>query len=219
MSSRDDHIAIVEQLDRWLDHINYEQIKDDIPDREEDAIAERSVIYIQNVPDHLVKTFTVICKAFPELKDDDIRLVFRKIPMTMQARPDIWSLLIGRKKYIILINNQRSNNGITLDDIPFNGQLGIIAHECCHILDYTHKSIWGIIKTGIMYLSPHKREHYEKATDYLAVKKGFGLQLHTWANYVLDEAPIAEKYRATKEKYYLSPNLISWMIKKLDEAI
>ena len=82
--------------------------------------------------------------------------------MTMQARPDIWHLLIGRRRYLILINDRPTNNGITLADIPFNGQLGIIAHEMCHILDYQHKSLWGIIKTGLMYLSDRHTETYEK---------------------------------------------------------
>ena len=208
MSSRDDHVDILIQLDHWLDHIDYESIKDTIPDHERDVVANVDAIYIQGVPAHLTKQFTVICNAFPELKNENIRLVFRKIPMTMQARPDIWPLLIGKKKYLIFSNTARSKNGIILEDIPFNGQVGVIAHELCHVLDYKHKSIWGIIKTGIMYLSPYKREHYEKATDYLAVKKGFGLQLHAWANYVMSEAHITDRYRKTKEKYYLSKKQI-----------
>jgi len=144
--------------------------------------------------------------------------VFKKIPMTMQARPDIWPLLIGKKKYLILINTERGNNGIILEDIPFNGQVGVIAHEFCHVLDYVNKSVWQIIKTGIMYLSSHKRAHYEKATDFLAIKKGFGLQLNAWTNYILEEAPIADGYRKTKEKYYLSPSLIEWLKDKVDDV-
>ena len=208
MSSRDHHVDELSDLEEWLTHIRYEEISDDIPDRKEDVEVDPSSIYIQGVPDRYLDLFSVICKAFPELKDEEIVLVFKKIPMTMQARPDIWHLLVGRRKYLILINDRPSNNGITLDDIPFNGQLGILAHEMCHILDYQHKSLWGIIKTGLMYLSDSHKESYEKSTDYLAVKKGFGLQLHTWAKYVLHEAPVKPKYRKVKERFYLRPEVI-----------
>lgn len=219
MSSRDHHLELLTQLDAWLDHIDYHKIEDDIPDREEDVIHDNRDIFIKNVPEEFEKQFAVVCQAFPELKNTDTKLVFKEIPMTMQARPDIWKLLVGRKSYLILINTSRKNNGIVLQDVPFNGQLGVIAHECCHLLDYEHKNIWEIIITGVKYLLPGKRESYEKATDYLVVKKGFGLQLHTWANYVMDEAPVSEKYKETKSKYYLSPSIIEKAKELIEEVL
>lgn len=216
MSSRDHHLDEIEHLDGWLSHIQYDKIEDDIPDHPDHVHTDKEVIFIKNVPEHLEKQFTVLCNAFQELKGERIRLVFKKIPMTMQARPNIWALLIGRRDYLILINNVPSNNGIVLEDIPFNGQVGIIAHELCHILDYHHKSIWQIIKTGIMYLHPKKKEGYEKSTDFLAVRKGFGLQLHTWSKYVLHEAPVKDKYRKIKERFYLKPEFIERFLKRLD---
>jgi len=213
MSSRDHGIHDLSSLDKWLSHIKYELIEDDIPDRAEDVVADPTVIFIKNVPPKFEKQFTIICKAFSELKKEPIRLVFKRIPMTMQARPNIWALLIGKRDYMILVNNKSSNNGIIFEDIPFNGQVGIIAHELCHILDYQNKSIWSIIKTGLMYLNPRKKEAYEKSTDYLAVKKGFGLQLHAWSKFALYEAPIKKKYRKIKEKFYLKPEVIEELIK------
>ncbi|MFT6810835.1 MAG: hypothetical protein ACJA01_004080 [Saprospiraceae bacterium] len=212
MSSRDDHLALIQELDQWLEHIHYEYIKDDIPDSEDAVEIDLSSIYVSNVPDHLRKQFTIICRAFSELKETRIRLVFRGIPMTMQARPNIWQLLIGKREYLIFINNKKEKNGIVLEDIPFNGQVGVISHEMCHILDYHNKSIWQIIKTGIMYLIPKKKEGYEKSTDYLAVKKGFGLQLHTWSNYILDDSAISPKYRKLKERFYLTPDFIKSLL-------
>ncbi|MEL6123818.1 MAG: hypothetical protein AAFQ02_07345 [Bacteroidota bacterium] len=208
--SHEHHQEVVKRLDSWLEHINYHVIRDDIPDREEDAVVNPSLIYIDNVPSRYHKLFTVICTAFHEVNGAQIRLVFRKIPMTMQARPDIWALLMGRRRYVVLINTSPQHNGITIDDIPFNGQLGIIAHEMSHILDYEHKSLWGLIKTGIDYISRTKRAQYEKAIDLLAVRKGFGLQMHTWARFVLEEANVTERYRQTKQRYYLDTAAIKW---------
>ena len=216
MSSRDDHIELIRELDQWLDHINYDEIQDDIPDREEDVVVDHDSIYVKNVPAKLEKQFTVICKAFSELKNEKIRLVFRPISMTMQARPNVWNLLIGKREYLIFINNSKGKNGVTLDDIPFNGQVGVISHEMCHVLDYVHKSTWQIIKTGIMYFNAHKKEKYEKATDYLAVKKGFGPQLHEWAEYIMNDHTIKSKYREVKEKFYLGPDFIKEALELLN---
>ncbi|MFT4567310.1 MAG: hypothetical protein ACI9FN_002276 [Saprospiraceae bacterium] len=175
MSSRDDHLALIQELDQWLEHIHYEYIKDDIPDSEDAVEIDLSSIYVSNVPDHLRKQFTIICRAFSELKETRIRLVFRGIPMTMQARPNIWQLLIGKREYLIFINNKKEKNGIVLEDIPFNGQVGVISHEMCHILDYHNKSIWQIIKTN-----PYGRlSKRESCILYLKKRKGMKSQRTT----------------------------------------
>lgn len=181
-------------IDR-LDHLSPTDIEADSP-----------AIFIKNVPEKWQKQFTIICRAFPELKDDDISLRFQSISMTMQARPNIWTLLPNReRKYFVFVNTERSRNGLLFDDIPFNAQIGIIAHELCHIVDYHFKTKWQIVKTGLWYLKKRNQEDYEKAVDYLVVKKGLGHQLQDWSHFVLHEAELTQRYKKTKETYYLRP--------------
>lgn len=181
------------QIPSWP-HINPNEIE-----------AIPSAIFIKNVPEELQKQFTIICQAFPELRNENISLRFQSISMTMQARPNIWTVLGGQREYFIFINTQRHRNGLLLEDIPFNAQIGIIAHELCHIIDYHFKSNWEIIKTGLWYFKKRNQENYEKAIDYLVIKKGLGHQLKDWSHFVLHEAELTAKYKKTKETFYLKP--------------
>ena len=180
-----------------MDHINPDTIETD-----------PSAIFIKNVPPKFQKQFSYICAHFQEIKDTNISLRFRPISMTMQARPNIWTVLGGEREYFVFVNTERNKNGLLLEDIPFNAQIGIIAHELCHIIDYHYKTNWEIIKTGLWYLKKRNQEHYEKAVDYLVIKKGFGHQLRDWSHFVLNHDSLTDKYKKTKETYYLDPDEI-----------
>ena len=101
-----------------MDHINPDAIETD-----------PSAIFINNVPPKFQKQFGYICAHFQEIKDTNISLRFRPISMTMQARPNIWTVLGGKREYFVFVNTERNKNGLLLEDIPFNAQIGIIAHE------------------------------------------------------------------------------------------
>lgn len=199
-----------------MSHVRLHPV-DTLPHLDPDKIElDKDAIYIKNVPDHLLKQFYVVCKAFPELQNDDIALKFQSISMTMQARPNIWSIFSKKREYFIFINTHRHRNGLLLEDIPFNAQIGIIAHELCHIVDYHFKTSWEIIKTGFWYLKKRNQENYEKAIDYLVIKKGLGHQLKDWSHFVLHEAPLTARYKKTKETYYLRPEEIRTCIHDID---
>jgi len=173
-------------------------------------VTDRSAIYIENVPDSLQKVVSIVCQYFPELKNEKISFLFKSIPMTMQARPNIWTVFSRKREYFVLINTQRSKNGLLVDEIPFSAQIGILAHELSHILDYKFKTNWEIIKTGLWYLKKRNQENYEKAIDYIVIKKGFGQQLRDWSYYVLNNENLTKKYKETKETYYLNPEEIDY---------
>ncbi len=199
--------------ERCMSHVTLHEVPH-LPHLHPDDIEACSdEIFIKNVPERFYKQFTVICRAFPELKNDNISLKFRPISMTMQARPNIWTVLGGEREYFIFVNVARSKNGLLLGDIPFNAQIGIIAHELCHIVDYHFKTNWEIIKTGLWYLKKRNQEDYEKAVDYLVIKKGLGHQLKDWSHFVLHEAELTAKYKKTKETYYLRPEDIHKKLK------
>ena len=179
-----------------------------------DIEGDKDSIFIKNVPTEYNKQFTLICNMFSELNETNISLKFRPIGMTMQARPNIWTIIGGKREYFVFINTERKKNGLLLEDIPFNAQIGIIAHELCHIIDYHFKSNWEIIKTGLWYFKKRNQQHYEKAIDYLVIKKGLGHQLRDWSDFVLNEAGLTHKYKKTKETYYLRPDQIDEFIQK-----
>ncbi len=215
MGTHHDHSNIsvdTEIYERCMSHVRLDPVLPMEHIDSEDIKVDPDSIFIKNVPEQFHKQFTLICKIFTELKDTNISLKFRPISMTMQARPNIWTVLGGEREYFVFINTERNKNGLLLEDIPFNAQIGIIAHELCHILDYHFKTNWEIVKTGLWYLKKRNQEDYEKAVDYLAIKKGLGHQLRDWSHFVLHEAELTAKYKKTKETYYLKPEQIEHCI-------
>ena len=200
--------------EKCMEHVELHQIIEDLDHVRPDIEYNREEIFIKNVPQELERPFAIVCRHFPELKNENIRLLFRSIPMTMQARPNIWTILGGEREYFVLVNTKRSKNGLLVEDIPFNAQIGIIAHELCHIIDYRFKTNWEIIKTGLWYLKKRNQENYEKAIDYLVIKKGMGHQLKDWSHFVLNNKNLTDKYKKTKETYYLNPDEIEYCLHK-----
>ncbi|MEI7596538.1 MAG: hypothetical protein WCK02_12375 [Bacteroidota bacterium] len=150
---------------------------------------------------------------YPELTNTEIKFVFANIKTTMAARPNVLSLLFNKRKYNIFINNMKSNKfGILFNDVPEKAQIGLIAHELAHILDYEHKSLMKIIKTGILYLSRKHRSKYEKETDIETIKHGAGWHLFEYTLFILNSKIVSDKYRLFIKRYYLQPDEIKSLI-------
>ncbi len=179
-----------------------------------DGRFKSDVNYVKNVPGKYITQFAIVCYNFPELKEKNIMLEFDKIPTTMQARPTN-NILIGERKYKIIINNDENFEGIHFDDIPFNAQIGIISHEFCHILDYTQKTYIEVIGTGVAYISDDEKREYEREIDLLTIKKGMGYQLRDWAQYAMFESKATDEYKQFKKEFYLNPYEIDSIIEKM----
>jgi len=153
----------------------------------------------------------IALSKYPELKNISITFKYHKLKTSLACRPK--NSFIFRKKskrkYNIFINNKSEKlNGILLKDVPFNAQVGVIAHEIAHIIDYSKKSNLKVIATGFNYLSVKKREKLEKATDSIAISRGFGWQIYDWIHFILNKPNISEEYKNYKKQVYLEPKEI-----------
>lgn len=165
--------------------------------------------FVKNVPDSLMGVFNVVCSGFNELNKENITLVYRRINTTMRARP---SKVFGKRKYLIIINNDTTFQGIMFHDIPEEARIGIVAHEMSHILDYSTKTNFEILKTGLNYMSGSGQKKYEKAIDLLTIQKGFGRELKAWAQFSMFDSEASESYKLFKRKNYLTPNEIDELL-------
>ncbi len=148
---------------------------------------------------------------FPELKNMVIDFKYQDIGTTMACRPDVISVVRGRsgRFYNIFIDNNATDTGnILLKDVPFNAQVGVIAHELCHILDYEKMSSGDLIKMGVEYSQKKNRADIEKRVDRLTIKRGLGWQLWDWSDFILNRSKATVAYKYYKKKTYLSPEEI-----------
>lgn len=152
---------------------------------------------------------------FPQVKNCDISFVYANINTTLACRPVIKSLFRGQRKYQIFINDYQDFEGVLLQDVPFNAQIGVIGHEITHILDYEARNLPGIIQCGINYLSTDGKQKYERMIDSLTVMQGLGWQLYDWADFSMYKSTKAtEDYKRFKRSVYMSPAEIEKLIQQ-----
>ena len=85
----------------------------------------------------------IALSQFPELIPLNIDIVYSKIKTTMQARPTLGFLLKKKesRRYKVFINsNEKKLKGCALKNVPFDAQVGILAHEFAHVLHYNSMS-------------------------------------------------------------------------------
>jgi hypothetical protein len=145
---------------------------------------------------------------FPELKDVKIKFKYSEEATTMAARPVPLSLF-SRRKYVVLINDKQGFQGIFLKNVPFNAQIGLIAHELAHIADYQRYNLWGVLGIYFRYSSKEHKPLFEKEIDKATIERGLGWQLYDWATYsMVTDTTATDRYRKFKRKNYIKPERI-----------
>ncbi len=157
-----------------------------------------------DVPEAFQDVFFYTLSYFPELQTSRLYFVFEALSTTLQVRPTVSSLLNNRKQrsYNIFVNSNRAFDGVFFADIPVSGQIGMLAHEFVHILDYQHKSFFQLLGTGLCFASTEARSSYEKSIDLLTIYKGFGQHIQNWTYYLENNSTASDRYKTFKRSIY-----------------
>ena len=149
--------------------------------------------------------------AYPELREMNIDMVFTDYGPPMMADIDVWSLFGFRnnRRYIIKLNdNQGVFDPILLRALPFDAQIGILAHELGHVAYYHRLNVFEFGKWGISYLMDDAfHATHERTTDLMPVYHGLGSQIYQYAHYVRYDPSCVELYARGKgfmDKYYMT---------------
>lgn len=165
----------------------------------------------KEVPESLEIPFYMALSHYPELADKKIKVKFQRIKTTMNARPNLKSILFKRRskyEFILRINNTKKDSVIYYDDIPENAKVGILGHEFAHFTDYLEGKSGHIILRALNYLNPKKKRAYEKETDLETIHRGLGEELYLWSWFVQHDSNATAKYKLFKRTVYLSPEEI-----------
>ena len=166
----------------------------------------------KRLPEGFEIAAAIAYSAFPQLKDVDIEMVLTPEGAPMEATPVIKTLFGPRanRRYQILLNDAQSSyfDPILLRSLPFDAQVGILAHELGHIVYYQKLNILQFAKWGLMYLlNDDFRATHERSTDIMPVYHGLGSQIYQYAYFVRYDPSCREFYRNGKDfmdKYYLT---------------
>lgn len=160
------------------------------------------------IPDHFHSTLYPIVSNVPDLFDQKIKIKETKIGTTLNMRPTLWSLIFkkkSRRTYVLRINNDENFNGVLFDQVPFESQVGLLAHELMHVKDYLNRDFFGVAERGWQYLSRRGRTKFEGEIDQMVIESGLSLFLFEWANYVLNDSDANDSYKDYKRAVYMTP--------------
>lgn len=171
--------------------------------------------------DDIEKAALVALSYYPDLVNVNIEFRLNKIKTTMAARPKYCKILRSgtKRKYLISINKRDNCMGIVFfNNLPFDAQVGVIAHELYHISDYVHRSFFGIAGFGINYLTSKGRKKTENRTDEAVIKHGLGNALSKYCYCLEHDSCLPKEYIEYKKKYYYTYNDIIELTKKWEDS-
>lgn len=179
-----------------------------------DSIRERCSYRKTILPKYETEILTVL-SFYPEL--DSTRIIFKEatIKASLNARPKVGSLFFRRRKnrtYVIRIKPNTEDSVATLDQAGFNAAVGVLGHELNHVVDYSNRSIFGIIGRLFNYTNKKGKRKYEAEIDRMTIEKGLGWQLFDWEDYVFNKSNAKVRYKAYKKDIYYSPEDLKSLI-------
>jgi hypothetical protein len=187
--------------------------QDTLANRKYDLDSLKSIIgQNKTLPKDFEAAAAIAYSAFPELKNVNIEMILTPDGAPMEAAPVIKTLFGFRenRRYYITLNDSQDSYfaPILLRSLPFDAQVGILAHELGHIVYYQKLNILQFGKWGLMYLiSDDFRATHERSTDIMPVYHGLGSQIYQYAYYVRYDPCCREFYSHGKDfmdKYYLT---------------
>lgn len=171
--------------------------------------------------DDIEKAALVALSYYPDLIDVNIEFRLHKIKTTMAARPKYYKILRSGKKrnYLISINKRDNCMGIVFfNHLPFDAQVGVIAHELFHVSDYVHRNFFGVAGFGIKYLTIKGRRKTENRTDEAVIEHGLGYELSKYCYWLEHDTCLPKEYIEYKKKYYYTYNDIIELTKKWENS-
>ena len=100
-----------------------------------------------------------------------------------------------------------------LRSLPFDAQVGILAHELGHIAYYHDLNIFEFGNWGLKYLRDDEfRATHERTTDLVPIYHGLGSQIYQYAYFVRNDPTCKSLYEQEKDfidKYYLTDKELS----------
>ncbi|MGI9544451.1 MAG: DUF2201 family putative metallopeptidase, partial [Cyclobacteriaceae bacterium] len=120
----------------------------------------------------------------------------------------------------ILLNDARNVffDPILLRSLPFDAQVGILAHELGHVAYYHKLNPFEIGKWGLSYLKVDQfHVTHERSTDLMPVYHGLGSQIYQYAYFVRYDPSCKELFGVEQDfmdKYYMTDKELLEVISK-----
>jgi len=190
------------------------------PKQAKNTADSMNALYGKNkyIPEKFYNAFYTALSAYPELMPCRIHIVEKKIKSTMAARPGFGSAMFRsatNRRYKIFVNVFPKANAPLFDEFSLNAQIGIFAHELAHFLHYLDIGRGGLLRDAVNYGNADFKSDFERATDSVAIARGFGWQCYDFAMQLSNNPRVPDQYKESKKKFYLSPEEIFLLMQQI----
>jgi hypothetical protein len=175
------------------------------------------------IPDKYAKPILTALSHYPEL--NYARIYFKltdQHPVPYGTTPTFLSLFRRPAKriyYITLLEKSNSPEEAALyKNLPYEGQVAVIAHELMHVLQFNNCTVSELLKVMLLYPLPFFKKKIERGADVGAIQHGFGEQLYKHAVYLRSIHGYTRK-RPDINKYYLKPDEIRININSMKNSL
>lgn len=152
------------------------------------AMLEKNYGKNKKMPPSYKKQILYALSYFPELIDTKIEFQIKKSSGgIISTRPSIGSLLkkSSKRTYIVVIYDSTEGRTLpTFSNCDLSGQVGILGHELCHIVDFNHRTGLSLMGLGVSHISRGFMDRFEYNTDSINIERGLGYQLLAWKQYL-----------------------------------
>lgn len=142
----------------------------------------------KKIPAAYRKQILYALSFFPELTNTKINFQVKKSTGgIISTRPTTGSLLkrSSKRTYIVVINDSIKGRTLpTFANCNVDGQVGILGHELCHIVDFNSMTGFGLARLGASHISRSYLDKFEYRTDSMNIERGLGYQLLAWKQYL-----------------------------------
>lgn len=175
------------------------------------------------VPKSILLPSAIALSFYPELKHTKIKFIIKEDFVPLTTMPSFWSVFKrpSNRIYHIIISNQTKAflKPILLENLNFDSQIGVLAHELSHVADFQTYSFWDFVIHAIKYtLVSSYGDRFEFATDKRTIEHHAGYMLLAWSEDVRKKLDVKAFMREVKidttRERYMNPNTIKTYILK-----
>lgn len=166
------------------------------------------IIDKRNCPDNFRDAFRIALSYYPELQNSKISIEFDRISSTMYAQPALNFRIFSKmsRDFIVKVNNNSGRiKGLEFDNLSLSIQVGWLAHEFSHIVDYKQRNFISLLGFGLNYFVLDSFKKYtERMADIAVINRGLGKELIEGVEFALSNKTISTNYLKKLSNMYLS---------------
>ena len=175
----------------------------------------------KQVPSACKEAIRYALSFFPELQAIPIHFKYKKAILPVKSGPTLKSYFKQSKdrSYQVTISEKTvwEFEPLLFQNLDFNAQVGLIAHELAHIIQFQQYDRRQLITKWGSYFIPENRERIEQDADKRVIEHGLGWELYAFANRK-HKAAIENPVIQYQTQFHLSPEEVLHYIQTLNAS-